>query len=329
MNTLHRTLIIASFSALLAGCQEKIDLELPPNEAELVVEGYYGGFDFYLPDGDLDCFGELVITQEELLLAAFAAAAFPIDSVEAEADYWAFNKVRLTSTSDYFSNGESPAVSGATVVLYENGTPVETLAEMADQPGSYRITHPPVVDAEYHLEIDALNNHYTTIPDVYEAVPPLFGLTATYRPNFIGDSCAFFMGIQTFERAGEGNHYRWFHYLNNKYVNDPFSLSYTDDANFDGLCLIDIDVYNSELELGDTLVTFQMATSETYFNFMTSLQNQTAFTGSPFDTPPAPTRGNIKNETTGRYAYGIFETGGISANAVVAPDEIPEEGCGL
>ena len=72
-----------------------------------------------------------------------------------------------------------------------------------------------------------------------------------------------------------------------------------------------------------------MRTNEGYSNFINSLRNQTAFVGGPFDTPPAPIRGNLKNVTTGKEAFGYFIAGGISANAGFVPEEVLEEGCGI
>lgn len=318
--------IFALFAA--SGCQQEIELDLPPNEPELVIEGYLVDYDFYIPDGDLDCFGQ-IITQQELKFAAAIAATFPFDSVRSEADYFPYKQVRLTTTADYFSNGEPPTVSDAIVKLFEDGNLVETLVEDPVRPGSYPITHRAKVNSSYHLEIEALNNFYETEPEVYEEVPPLFAVNANYISNFLGDSCAYYMGIQTFEKPGLGDHYRWFMYTNNIYDDDPAFISSTDDANFDGFCLFDFDVYGRELDLGDTLAVFQMHTSEAYYNFLQSVRNQTAFVGGPFDTPPAPIKGNLRNVTTGKNAFGFFAAGGISANAVVVPNTIPAEGCGI
>jgi hypothetical protein len=325
-----KTFVFILFSAVaLVGCQEEIQLDLPANEPELVIEGYLVDFDFYIPENDLDCFGQFTITRDQIILAAYAAAAFPIDSVEKEADYFPFKKVKLTTTTDYFSNGDPATVSDAVVRLYQNGNLVETLVENSEKPGTYPITHDPQVGSSYYLEVEALGKFYRTDPEVYENVPPLFGISANYTPTFLQDSCAFYMGIQTFEKPNTKDHYRWLFYTNNSYNRSPFSLSISNDDNFDGFCLFDIDVYNSELELGDTLVVFQMHTSESYYKYITALRQQTGFVGSPFDSPPAPVHGNLLNVTNGTRAHGFFAAGGISANAVVVPDTIPAGGCGI
>ena len=329
LQSIKQTFLLALTLVAIISCQEVIDLDLPPNEPELVVEGYLTDLDFFIPEQDLDCSGILTIPREVIVEAANQAANFPIDSVESVTDYFPFNKVKLTTTSDYFSNAPAPAVSNAIVKLFENNDLVETLIEDANIPGTYRFTHDPIVGASYHLEIEALENFYETDPQVYNAVPPLIAVKAIYNSNFIQDSCAYYLGIDTYEKPGLGDHYRWMFYINNKYVDDPVFISTFDDAQIDGLCLFDFDVYGNELDLGDTIVVFQIRTNERYSNFINSIRNQTAFVGGPFDTPPAPIRGNLKNVTTGKEAYGYFVAGGVSANVGEVPNVIPEGGCGI
>ena len=149
--------LFVGLCCLTIGCQEEIDLDLPPTDPELVIEGYLTQRDYYIPDSDLDCFGQTIIPLSDIKLAVALVDAFiNIDSIEAETDYFPFNKVRLTTTADYFSNSAPPPVSNASVVLYEDGVAVETLEEDQDSPGTYRFTYYPIVGATYHLEIQAL-----------------------------------------------------------------------------------------------------------------------------------------------------------------------------
>lgn len=318
----------------LTGCQEPIDLELEDNVPELVIEGYLTQRDYLIPDDGFDCGAGFSLSKDQIKFATDVADAFlNIDSIEAQTDYFPFNKVQLTTTANYFSEGPTPRVSGATVKLLKNGALVETLVEDPNEVGTYRITHLPEVGSYYHLEVEALDAFYETTPELYKAVPPLILLpdlpNVTYRPNFIGDSCQYFVGINTYEPIGKGDHYRWMFYRNNKYVSDPVFIATFDDSDVDGVCLLQFDIYGNPLQLSDTLIVFQMSTSEGYSNFINSFRNQTAFVGGPFDTPPAPIPGNIKNVTTGTDAFGYFICGGISATAVIVPDTIPSGGCGI
>ena len=325
--------LFALLALAISACQEPIDLELEDNVPELVVEGYLAQRDYAIPEDGADCGGGVALSQLEIQLATAAAdAILDIDSIEAETDYFPFNKVKLSTTANYFEEGTTPAVSNAVVRLVEDGAVVETLTEDPEVPGTYRITHLPQVGSFYHLEIEALDMEYETIPEEYQAVPPLITVPGVlpfvqYLPTFFGDTCQYQLAMNSYELEGTGDHYRWMFYLNNEYVDDPFFISTFDDSNVDGICLLQIDVYGDALELEDTLVVFQMKTSAGYDNFVNSLRNQTAFVGGPFDTPPAPIVGNIKNLTTGKDAFGYFACGGISANAAIVPDTIPTGGC--
>lgn len=322
MRKISQLFIIGLFT--FTGCQEEIDLDLPATDPELVIEGYITQRDYHFPEADLDCFGVTTISLDTLkFVTEFVDAFINIDSIEAETDIFPFNKVVLTTTGDYFANAISPAVTGASVILFENGNAVETLVEDPSTPGTYRITYLPILGSSYHITVDALNNFYETKPELYESVPPLLSLAASYRSNFIQDSCAYYMSMNTFEKPGLGDHYRWFFYVNNKYVSNPSNISLTNDENFDGLCLLDFDVYRDQLELGDSLVVFQMHTTEGYYNFLNTLRSQTAFVGGPFDAPPAPIIGNVTNVTTGKATFGYFAAGAISVNATTTPETIP------
>ncbi len=327
MNKISSILSVLALSFIVNGCQEEIELDIPGGEPELVVEGYMTDLDFYIPDGDLDCSGIITIPKFFIEQAAALAGTFPVDSAEEVSDFFPFNKVTLTSTAEYFANVPPPPVTDAVVKLFENGTLVETLVHDGSNPGTYLITHDPVVDAEYHLEIEALGKFYETEREIYRAVPPLLGLITNYGPNFLQDSCAYYMGIDTYEKPGAGDHYRWLFYINGKYQSGPFDIALSNDEGIDGLCLFGLDIYGNELELGDTITVFQMMTSEGYYDFNVALRSRTGQVGSPFDAPPSPINGNIINTTDNRKAVGFFAAGGITANFVVVPDTIPAESC--
>ncbi|NQV53521.1 MAG: DUF4249 domain-containing protein [Flavobacteriales bacterium] len=325
---------VMACSLWMTACQEPIELDLEDNVPELVVEGYMTQRDYLIPEEGFDCGSGFALTKDQIKLTTDITDAFlNIDSIEAQTDYFPYNKVQLTSTANYFEEGATPRVSNAIVRLMKNGALVETLVEAPNEAGTYPITHLPEVGASYHLEIDAMDAFYETTPEIYKAIPPLIVLpdlpNVTYRPNFIGDSCQYYVGINTYEAIGRGDHYRWMFYLNNEFVSDPVFIATFDDSDVDGICLLQFDIYGNSLELSDTLIVFQMSTSEGYSNYINSFRNQTAFVGGPFDTPPAPIRGNVKNVSTGKDAFGYFICGGISATAVIVPDTIPVGGCGL
>lgn len=311
-------------SALILGCEDKIDLDLDDPEPELVIEGYLADLDFYIPDEDLVCSSDEIITRDSILTLADFASQFDIDSISNIADYFPFNKVRLTTTAGYFSNTGTPRISNALVRLYQNGQLIETLQEDPSEIGTYPITHDPVVGALYHLEIEALGKVYETTPEAYNNTPPILFMEAFYDEDpFFDDSAAYYLRLYTYEQPGSGDHYRWMSYVNFEYVDDPGDISTASDDGIDGTCVPGSDVFGEPLELGDTIAVFQSRISQRHYDFVTSMQSQTAFVGGPFDTPPAPIVGNVKNVTDGTNAFGYFLPAAVSVGVVVVPDDIP------
>lgn len=317
---LFAALGLATF--LFTACEQEVTLDLNSAEPELVVEGYMIDTDFYIPDEDLDCYGISTFTRDTIILLSELVKNFlPISDVEAKADYFPFNKVKLSMSVPYYTQGMPDAVSDAVVKLYKNDSLVETLVEDATEKGIYRITHNPEVGSYYHLEIEANGNNYTTAAELYQEVPPILFAQAVYQPAIFSDTMVYTSGISTFEKPGKGDYYRWFFYLNNEFQSDADLMVTSPDDGIDGSCLINFDFYRRRLQPKDTLVIFQMRTSEQYYNYVNTIIGLLSV-GSPFDTPPAPIPTNVYNNTLDKKGLGFFAVGGLSANAVVVPDTL-------
>lgn len=316
--------IVALFmsSLFFSACEQEVQLDLNAAEPELVVEGYLIDTDFYIPDQDLDCYGISTFTRDTIVLLSELVKNFlPISDVEAKADYFPFNKVKLSLSVPYYTQGMPDAVSDAVVKLFENDSLVELLTEDANNKGVYRINHNPVVGSYYHLEIEANGNAYSTEPELYQDVPPILFAQAVYQKSPFSDTMIYTSGISTFEKPGKGDYYRWFFYLNNEFKSASEFMVTSPDDGIDGSCLINFDFYRRRLEPNDTLVIFQMRTSEQYYNYVNTIIGLLSV-GSPFDTPPAPIPTNVYNNTLDKKAFGFFAVGGLSANAVVVPDTL-------
>jgi hypothetical protein len=79
------------------------------------------------------------------------------------------------------------------------------------------------------------------------------------------------------------------------------------DEFVDGNPIIDFNPTNQRYFAGDTVTIYQERISQGLFDFLTTVQAQTAFVGGPFDTPPAPIKSNVKNTDDGKLdALGFF-----------------------
>ncbi len=327
---MRKLFFLFAIPVLFAGCQEIIELDLDDPEPELVIEGYLAGLDFWIPDSDLRCSEDDIIPRDSLLFYAAFAELFDIDSIAELTDYFPYNRVKLSLTAAYFSNAATPRVSNATVRLYEDGSLVETLAESTEEAGIYLITYDPVVDAMYHLEVEAeiggTTKLYETTPEPYLSTPPILETAAVYNPDpLFGDSAAYYLNISTYEVPGLGDHYTWSFYINNEYQSDPGDISITPDDGIDGACVPGSDVYGDPIDLGAEIAVFQSRVSQKHHDFLSNIRQQTAFVGGPFDTPPAPIVGNVKNVTDGGNAFGYFVPAAVTVGFTTVPDTIPAE----
>jgi hypothetical protein len=64
-----------------------------------------------------------------------------------------------------------------------------------------------------------------------------------------------------------------------------------------------------------------MTISEGMYNFMFILNQQTAFVGGPFDSPPAPIPSNLRCVShPDEKVYGYFSCAGVSVAEITVPE---------
>jgi len=207
-------------------------------------------------------------------------------------------QVRLSLTAPYFENGELQGVGGALVVLFEDDSPVDTFREKSGAVGFYASEYRLRAGSSYEVYILGPDGkEYRSLPQLLEQVPPIDSIYARFKEENPFQDEGYYVSIDTREPVGVGNYYRWRQYINGEFQNDPFDLIYASDEFVDGNPIIDFEVGTQPAQVGDTVRIDQMTISREAFEFLTLVQNQTAFVGSLFDTPPAPIPGNFRNLT--------------------------------
>ncbi|MFN7118289.1 MAG: DUF4249 domain-containing protein [Saprospiraceae bacterium] len=226
-------------------------------------------------------------------------------------------RVRLTNTANYFDNKETPKVSNALVLLYNERGVVDTLIEK--EAGIYITEYIGQVGTSYHLYIRTPDgNEYESQPELLQAVPDIDSIYYEFKAETPFQDEGYYVKIDTYEPAGLGNHYRWKQYVNGKYKNEPFDLLYATDQFVDGNPILGFEVSTDALQVGDQFRVQQMSISEAAFDFLTLLSQQTANVGSIFDSPPAALPGNIRNITNPKVkALGFFSASAISEATIV------------
>jgi hypothetical protein len=274
-------LILASLLifASITACEEVIDLEVPNGKTQLVVDSWY--------------------TDEDTV-----------------------HYVKLSTTSPYFENAETPRVSNALVTLHTyQGETLESsvlLNQAPEKPGFYLFPAPAVIGKGYQLEVDApgLMRVKSDI-QVTRPVPPILGLEwEETTPDFEDSTKKYQVLLTTFELPGLGDHYRWFAWVNGDYQNKPLDITISNDDLVDGAFIPGLDITNKRYRFGETVRISQASINQNAYDYLSLLLSQTAFVGSPFDSPPAPLIGNMKQVDGNGVALGFF---GVSATSI---DEI-------
>ncbi|MBK7871277.1 MAG: DUF4249 domain-containing protein [Saprospiraceae bacterium] len=201
-------------------------------------------------------------------------------------------RVLLTNTANYFDNKETPKVSGALVILYNETGVVDTLNEK--EAGVYITEHVGKIGSTYHIYIKTKEGEeYESQPELLQFVPEIDSIYAEFKEESIFEDEGYYVKIDTYEPQGVGNYYRWRQFVNNEYKSEPFDLLYASDEFVDGNPIIGYELNFDPLEIGDHYRVQQMSISRAAYDFLFLLEQQTAFVGSLFDTPPATIKGNI------------------------------------
>lgn len=263
-------------SVVLFSCEKIIDLDVPETEPQLVVDAWY--------------------TDE--------------DTVQ---------YVKLSTTAPYFDEAQTPRVSGAEVFLhtYEDGalTNTETLAEDPNQPGYYVFNSAAELGKGYQLEVDApeFDPVKSDIQQILETPPILDIFWEEDDPGFDDSLAIYKVYISTFEVPGEGDAYRWFATVDGVYQNAPENLYIADDALVDGAILPQFEPTDHQYRFGEVVNIKQCRINQSAYDYLFLLRFQTAFVGSPFDTPPAPLVGNMKYVNKEGQALGFFGASSTSS----------------
>lgn len=209
--------------------------------------------------------------------------------------------VQLTTNANYFSDGNTPRVTNATVFLMEDGN---EFPFTHDENGLYRLPITGRLGATYELRILWDNKEYRSNPQIiprgalidsiyYEKVeddvfgPPRDESIINRKP---GDE---YNLLHDFKDVEGTDYYRWRHYRNDTLMIGNDNLAFTDDRFFDGDTAFTkkVGIFSPFYET-DTLILEQMTIPKEAFDFLSILRDQSS-TGGLFGTPPAPIKGNI------------------------------------
>lgn len=196
-------------------------------------------------------------------------------------------EIKLSLTSGYFEQ-TYPSIDDAVVTVY--GPNGEEFAFIHQQNGVYSCSDfIPVLNGVYQLEINWQGTSYTAT-ETLTAVADIATITQNSEGGFLGDQ--YEVRIRFLDPANQTNYYLTRFDVSSAVLPD---MGVLDDTFFNGN--YGFSVYSEEdLAPGDTMRIQLAGISSPYYQYMRKVLDIAGNAGgSPFSTPPATVRGNIRN----------------------------------
>ncbi|MGB0176102.1 MAG: DUF4249 family protein [Owenweeksia sp.] len=236
--------------------------------------------------------------------------------------------VVVSTTANYFAQGETPKVNDARVFLFEDGIMVSEM--LPDSlPGLYTTSYNGSVGRDYEIEVQVMDNNPVfragTWRSKTETMQRIFSidsirvreLNRNTVPQVFNEGSYALMYFQ--EPPGKGDAYRVTRWKNDSLFTQ--SIFIFDDVNVDGLYIGEKDrvpAFNyfgpfNEKRTDSAGIEIASLTRE-YFNFLTLLSSQVFNVGSTFDPPPETIIGNIYDVSDpDEYGFGYFGASALSS----------------
>lgn len=224
--------------------------------------------------------------------------------------------VRLTTTSDFYSEEDLPAISNASVDVTDSYGTLHHYTESEDQPGYYfpDVDFVGEVNVTYSLDVN-INGELFTASDVLLPVTPIDSLSVRLDEDEMSDpedEVMFYKPLlYAKEPQDEVNYYLWKFYRNGEIYNDDGeNLTISNDVaigeSIDG---IESPYYYQE---GDIARIEMISLTRECFVFYSDLSNLVFSDGGVFTPQPANRRSNISGG-----ALGSFQVSSIAVDEIV------------
>lgn len=236
-------------------------------------------------------------------------------------------QVELRRTAGYFDQGETPAISDAVVVVYENDVALDTLTHDDDEPGKYRSRFNGSIGNSYHVEI--LLSEEVNLPGRWVSTPVSMSRTIDISKFEIGYldrntipqvfTPGSYALLHFKEPEGRGDQYRIRRWLNDTlFTNEViiFDDNEIDGGDF-GNQFPPFNIYGPFSDTGAVMRVEARSISAEHFEYLSLLSEQVYQVGGPFDPPPSPIIGNIYNAADpDEYGYGFFDASALVQESV-------------
>jgi hypothetical protein len=222
-----------------------------------------------------------------------------------------YQSITLSTTSNYFSNSQTPRVSGAAVSVTDDSGNIYPFQESSSTAGLYETNSLfAEIGSTYTLLITYNGEQYRGSSTILP-VAPIDSIYQEFKPETLFDEEGIRIKIDFSDPAVSGNYYKWQQFQDGVSLIDlnpgtKWTLISPDEF-FNGLQVIGKEP-NDEMiyETGQKALVRQLSISKSEYDYMFLLYDQ-ATGGGPFDAPPATIRGNMENITNPEnYPLGYF-----------------------
>lgn len=270
---IFKAFLVLGMSVGFTACTDVVDVDVPVAEPRLVIEASM--------DWEIAPIGPLVGSDQT---------------------------IKLSMSTPYFSSEEATPVTGAMVTVVNDAT--NEVYIFTDQNDGTYVTHSfePVINQSFTLTVEYDGqvykgsdtfNYGTVIDDVWQTKDggfdkDLIEINIAYTDN--ADAVNYY--LLRYYRHGDllpALEVDWDEFTNGNQLTDFYEVGEDDD---------DEDPFAA----GDVLDIYIYGLSEAYFNYMAILLEQAESGGNPFGTIPVALKGNCKNMSGGKDAYGYFRT---------------------
>ncbi|MFI5141883.1 MAG: DUF4249 family protein, partial [Bacteroidia bacterium] len=248
-------------------------------------------------------------------------------------------KVRLTTTADYFSNATTPPVLGATVTLNDLTNNL-TYTFTSDGNGNYIYTplvndSMAIVTHKYQLNVSYNGNNYFALSTLNRTIPvDSIAFRSSVRdwqnsyPNDTTSPRRFFPLVIAFDAKGAKDYYWLRVYKNGVFYNGPNQLKNFQDGGYDGTDGFPINPQFSFFQLtsdDNPIYRYDVCTVEILSidkntnDYLGQLQTQLTNSQSGlFAVTPENIKTNIQQTTGAQKAIGWFNMGASSSKSQIA-----------
>lgn len=223
--------------------------------------------------------------------------------------------IYLSTTASYFSDEQTPRVSGANVTVSEGSNVYDFTEAM---PGKYVSTDYFAGEQgkEYTLRIELKEElGGESVFTATEKMPvklQLDSIAAAPLPVEVNGRDVQVLGYGQ-EPPMEGNYYMWDLYVNGVLLSDTLDKkTFTDDEMVNGSYIPGLPIYYYDGSPNDTIEIRTQSITEQYYGFLLAFIQEAAFGGNNFSGPPANVQGNISGG-----ALGYFSVKSVTSNQTI------------